>query len=115
MNCAQYTMFKCCFEGNRKREIGPHHSRKETNDNASSSGITHKKTLILLPRQVLGRIVAGVLVNGHTITSTTSKRSVARESAAGAAKMSDTDGQKTALSEMVRRGYSSSCSRVHYA
>ena len=39
--CSQHARLQCGVEGFREREVGPHHSGKETIGNVIPSGVTH--------------------------------------------------------------------------
>ena len=103
--CAQHARIQRGVEGHREKEVGPHHSGKETIGNVVPSGAKH--TTVHLPPTKTSR-PSGVnrdsrkRVRNQEITSTTSKRAVARESTAGAVTMPDIDGQKSPVRQNSR-------------
>ncbi|CAN0472959.1 unnamed protein product, partial [Ascophyllum nodosum] len=96
--CAQHARIQLGVEGYREREIGPHHSGKETISNVIPSGAKHL-TVLLPPTKTSHP--SGVSrdsrkrVRHPEITSTTSKRAVPRESTAGAVTMPDINRRKS--------------------
>ena len=95
--CAQHARIQRGVEGYSEREVGPHHSGKETISNVIPSGAKH--VAVLLPptktshpssvsRDSRKRVLH------PKITSTTSKRSVTRESTAGAGILPDVERRK---------------------
>ena len=96
--CARHARIQRGVEGYREREVGPHHSGKETTRNVIPSGAKHV-TVLLPPTKTSHR--SGVSrdsrkrVRHPEITSTTSKRAVTRESTAGAVAMPDIDRRKS--------------------
>ena len=96
--CAQHARIQRGVEEHREKEVGPRHSGKETIGNVVPSGA--KNTTVRLPPTKPSR-PSGVSRNSRKrvrhqqITSTTSKRAVARESTAGAVTMPDIDRQKS--------------------
>ena len=95
--CAQRARLQFGVEKNRDREVGPHHFWKETIGNAIPSGAKHT-TVHPLPTKTSQ--TSGVSPDSHKrvrhpdVTSTMSKRAIARKSTAGAVTMPDIDGQK---------------------
>ena len=81
--CAQHATIQRGVEGYREREVGPHHSGKETISNVIPSGAKH--VTVLLPPTKTSH-PSGVSRDSRKrvlhpeITSTTSKRAVTRES-----------------------------------
>ena len=96
--CAQHARIQRGVEGYREREVGPHHSGKETISDVITSGAKH--VTVLLPPTKTSH-PSGVSrdsrkrVRHPEITSTTSKRAVTRESTAGAVTMPDIDRRKS--------------------
>ena len=92
---ARQTTIRCRKE--QDREVGPHHFWKETIGNAIPSGAKHT-TVHPLPTKTSQ--TSGVSPDSHKrvrhpdVTSTMSKRAIARKSTAGAVTMPDIDGQK---------------------
>ena len=96
--CALHARIQCAVEGYREREVGPHHSGKETTGNVVPSGTKHI-TVHLPPTKTsypwdFSRD-SPKRVRHPEIISTTSKRAVTRELTAGAVTMPDIDGQKS--------------------
>ena len=95
---AQNTRPQCDVEGFRERKLGPHHSGKETIANVLPSVTKHT---IVRPPPTKTSQPSGVSrdsrkrVRTLEITSTASKRAVAREPTAGVLSMPDIDGQKS--------------------
>ena len=96
--CAQHVRVQCGVEGFREREVGPHHSEKEAISKVIPSGTEH---ITVHPHPTKTSQPSGVCwssrkrVRHPEITSTASKRAVARESTAGAVTMPNFDGQKS--------------------
>ena len=95
--CSQHARLQCGVEAFREREVGPHHSGKETIGNFIPSGAEHTTvhpppTQTYLPLGVNRDSRKRVL--HPEITSAASKRAVARESTAGAVTVPDIDRQK---------------------
>ncbi|CAN0199634.1 unnamed protein product [Ascophyllum nodosum] len=102
---AQHTRLPCGVEGLKERKVGPHHSGKETIANAIPSVAIH--TSVRPPPTKTSQLSGASRdsrkrVRHQEITSTTSKRAVAREPTAGVVTMPDIDGQKYP----VKRNYS---------
>ncbi|CAN0120314.1 unnamed protein product, partial [Ascophyllum nodosum] len=103
--CGQHARLQCDVEGYREREVGPHHSGKETIGNVIPIGANdttvhppHTK-----PSQPSGAIRDSRKRARHPETMpTASKPAVAGESTAGALTMLDIDVQKSP----VKRNYS---------
>ena len=96
--CTQHARLQCGVEGFREREVGPHHSGKETIGTVIPSGakhitVHHPPTETSHPSDV-GRD-SRKRVRHPENTSTAPKRAVARESTAGDVPTPDTDGQKS--------------------
>ena len=95
---AQHTRLQCGVEGLRGREVGPHHSGKETIANVLPSVAKHTS---VRPPPTKTSQPSGVSrdsrkrVRPLEFTSTASKRAVAREPTAGVLTMPDIDGQKS--------------------
>ena len=95
-HCAQHARIQCGVEGYREREVGPHHSGKETTSNVVPSGAKHIN--VHLPPTKTSHPWgfsrnSRKRVRHPEIISTTSKRAVTRESTAGAVTLPDIDGQ----------------------
>ena len=94
--CAQHARIQRGVEGYKDKEVGPHHSGKETIGNVVPSGAKHT-TVHLPPTKTCWP--SGVSrdsrkrVRHPEITSTTPKRAIARESTAGAVTMPDLNEQ----------------------
>ena len=98
--CALHARIQRGVEGYREREVGPHHPGKESIGNVIPSGAKH--TTVHLPLTNTCHLSdvsrdSRKRVRQPEITSTTSKRAVARESTAGAVTMPDIDGQKSPI------------------
>ncbi|CAN0145047.1 unnamed protein product, partial [Ascophyllum nodosum] len=96
--CALHVKIERGVDGYGEREVGPHHSGKEAIGNVISSGAKH--TTVHLPLTKTCHLSdvrrdSRKRVRHPEITSTTSKRAIARESTAGAVTMPDIDGQKS--------------------
>ena len=93
---AQHTRLQCGVEGFRERKVGPHHSGKKTFANVIPSVAKH--TSVRPPPKTSQPSGASrdsrKRVRHPEITSTASKRAVAREPTAGVVTMPDIDGQK---------------------
>ena len=95
--CPQHAKLQCGAEIFREREVGPHNAGKETIGDVIPSGAKH--TTIHPPPK--SSQPSGVSrdsrkrVRHSKITSTASKRTVARESTAAAVTVPDIDGQKS--------------------
>ncbi|CAN0363554.1 unnamed protein product, partial [Ascophyllum nodosum] len=97
---AQHAILTSGVEGSREREVGPHHSGKETIGNVIPSGAKH---ITVHPPPTETSQPPGVSRDSYKrvrypeITSTTSKRAVApaRESIAGAGTLPDVDVKKS--------------------
>ena len=92
--CAQHARLQCDVEGYREREVGPHHSVKETIGNVIPVGAKHTTVhpTPTKPSQPSGVIRDSRKRARHPeIMSTASKRAVAGESIAGAVTMLDID------------------------
>ena len=95
--CAQRAKLQFGVGKNRDREVGPLHFWKETIGNAIPSGAKH--TTVHLPPTKTSQ-PSGVSPDSHKrvrhpdVTSTMSKRAIARKSTAGAVTMPDINGQK---------------------
>ena len=100
--CAQHAGIQRGVEGYREREVGPHHSGKETISNVIPSGAKH--VTVLLPPTTTSH-PSGVSRDSRKrvlhpeITSTTSKRAVIRESTAGAVTMPDIERRKSPVGQ----------------
>ena len=95
--CAQHARLQFDVEKYRDREVGPHHFWKESIGNAIPSGAKH--TTVHPPPTKTSQ-PSGVSPDSHKrvrhpdVTSTMSKRAIARKSTAEAVTMPDIDGQK---------------------
>ena len=94
---AQHTRPQCGVEGFREREVGPHHSGKKTIANVIPSVAIH--TSVRPPPTKTSQLSGASRdsrkrVRHREITSTASKRAVAREPTAGVATMPDIDGRR---------------------
>ena len=95
---AQHATLPWGVEGYREREVSPHHSGKETIGNVIPNVAKHATNHLPLtkPRQPAGVSRDSLeRVRHPEITSTASKRAVARELPAGAVTMSDIDVKKS--------------------
>ena len=95
---AQHTRLQCGVEGFREIKVDPHHSGKETIANVVPSVAEH--TSVRPPPTKTSQPSGGSRdsrkrVRPLKITSTASKRAVAREPTAGVVTMPDIDGQKS--------------------
>ena len=94
--CAQRARLQLGVEKYREREVGPHHSWKETIPNAIPSGAKHST---VHPPSTKTNQPSGASRDSHKrvrhpdVTSTMSKRAIARKSTAGAVTMPDIDEQ----------------------
>ncbi|CAM9410453.1 unnamed protein product, partial [Ascophyllum nodosum] len=96
--CAQHARQQCGVEGFREKEVGPHHSGKETISNVILSGAKHPNVSPPPTKTSQPSIVkrnSCKRVRHPEITPTASKRAVAQGSTAGAVTMPDIDGQKS--------------------
>ncbi|CAM9169159.1 unnamed protein product [Ascophyllum nodosum] len=95
---AQHARLKYCVGGYREKEVGQHHSGKETVGNVSPSDGKHT-TVHPPPTQASppsdGSRGSRKRVRHPETTSTASKRATARESTGGAVAMPDIDGRQT--------------------
>ena len=94
---AQHTRPQCGVEGFREREVGPHLSGKETIANVIPSVAIH--TSVRPPPTKTSQLSGASRdsrkrVRHREITSTASKRAVAREPTAGVVTMPDIDGRR---------------------
>ena len=93
---AQHTRPQCGVERFREREVGPHHSGKKTIANVIPSVAIH--TSVRPPPTKTSQLSGASRdsrkrVRHREITSTASKRAVAREPTAGVVTMPDIDGR----------------------
>ena len=93
---AQHTRPQCGVEGFREREVGPHHSGKKAIANVIPSVAIH--TSVRPPPTKTSQLSGASRdsrkrVRHREITSTASKRAVAREPTAGVVTMPDIDGR----------------------
>ena len=95
--CAQHARLKCGVEGYKEEEGGLHHSGKETIGNILPNGAKHQTVHhpATTSHRSEGSQGSRKRVRYPEITSTTSMRPIARESAGGAGSMPDIDGQKS--------------------
>ncbi|CAM9859725.1 unnamed protein product [Ascophyllum nodosum] len=96
--CAQHARLQYRVEEHREGEVVPHHSGKKTSGNVIPSGAKH--TTVHLPPTKTSQPSSvsrdsRKRVRHPEITSTASKRAVARESTAGALTVPDIDGQQS--------------------
>ena len=95
--CAQHIRLKCGVKGYREREIGLHHPVQDTVRNPSPNGAKQKPILPSLAQgspPSSGIRVSRKRARHINITSTDSKRVVARELTGGAVTMPEIDGRK---------------------
>ena len=96
--CLQHARLQFGAERFREREVGPHNAGKETIGDVIPTGAKHTT---IHPPPTKSSQPSGVSrdsrkrVRHSEITSTASKRAVARESTAGAVTVPDIDGQKS--------------------